>query len=380
MSNVRTFRHSHLPIFAIPRMPLFRPSVDRLHSYVPGEQPQDAGWIKLNTNENPYPPSPRVVEAIERVARSRLHLYPDPLGNSFRKAAADLFGLDPDWILPANGSDENLTLLVRAFADPGDLITAPYPSYILYDTLARIQDATYNRLLLRSDWSWDIDAAQRELANCKLIFLPNPNSPSGTRWDDATIRSLVPPRGVLVLDEAYGDFADDPHGMQLLKSDVGDRIVVTRSFSKSYSLAGLRMGFAVAHPDLINGMRKIKDSYNCDALALAGAEAALRDQDWMLENRRKILATRARLTAELTKLGFAVTPSQANFVWTTHPSGQHHAIYEALKSRRILIRYMKFPDALGADGRPTTIDGLRVTIGTDEQIDAFVEALKQTTG
>jgi histidinol-phosphate aminotransferase len=357
-------------------MSLFRPSVDRLHSYVPGEQPQDAGWIKLNTNENPYPPSPRVLEAIERVARTRLHLYPDPLGNSFRRAAAELFGLDPDWILPANGSDENLTLLVRAFADPGDLITAPYPSYILYDTLARIQDARYERLLLRSDWSWDVPAAQRALTNCKLIFVPNPNSPSGTRWDDKTIRSLVPPQGVLVLDEAYGDFANDPHGMQLLNSDVGGRIVVTRSFSKSYSLAGLRMGFAVAHPDLIAGMRKIKDSYNCDALSLAGAEAALRDQAWMLENRRKIIATRARLTAELTKLGFNVIPSQANFVWTTHPTGKHHAIYEALKSRRILIRYMKFPDSLGSDGQQTTIDGLRITIGTDEQIDGFLDNLR----
>src|SRR5262245_54171681 len=141
-------------------MSLFRPSVDRLHSYVPGEQPQDAGWIKLNTNENPYPPSPRVIEAIERVARTRLHLYPDPLGNSFRRTAAKLFGLDPDWILPANGSDENLTLLVRAFADPGDLICAPYPSYILYDTLARIQDARYEKLLLRSDWSWNLKAAR----------------------------------------------------------------------------------------------------------------------------------------------------------------------------------------------------------------------------
>lgn len=361
-------------------MSLFRPAVDRLHSYVPGEQPQDAGWIKLNTNENPYPTSPRVLEAIERVARSRLQLYPDPLGNGFRHAAAELFGLDPDWILPANGSDENLTLLVRAFADPGDLITAPYPSYILYDTLARIQDARYERLLLRSDWSWDLAAAQRAIAGCKLVFLPNPNSPSGTRWDDDTIRALVPPRGVLVLDEAYGDFADDPHGMQLLKSDVGQRMVVTRSFSKSYSLAGLRMGFAVAHPDLIAGMRKIKDSYNCDALSLAGAEAALRDQAWMLENRRKIMATRARLTAVLPALGFRVEPSQANFVWTTHPTGKHHAIYEALKARRILIRYMKFPDALGPDGELTTIDGLRITIGTDDETDAFLDALRDVVG
>lgn len=360
-------------------MSLFRPCIDRLHAYVPGEQPQEAGWIKLNTNENPYPPSPRVLEAIERVARSRLNLYPDPLGTSFRRAAAELFGLDPDWILPANGSDENLTLIVRAFADPGDLICAPYPSYILYDTLAQIQDARYRRLLLRSDWSWDLDTARRTLDESRLVFVPNPNSPSGTRWSDETIAALVPPRGVLVLDEAYGDFADVPHRMELLQGALGGRIVVTRSFSKSYSLAGLRMGFAVAHPDLIAGMRKIKDSYNCDALALAGAEAALRDQEWMQANRRKIIATRARLAGQLAALGFRVEPSQSNFVWCTHPSGRHHAIYEALKARRILIRYMKFPDAAGPDGRPTTIDGLRITVGADEHIDAFLAALQKTS-
>lgn len=356
-------------------MSLFRPSVDRLHSYVPGEQPQDAGWIKLNTNENPYPPSPRVIEAIERVARSRLPLYPDPLGTEFCRAAGELFGVDSDWILPANGSDENLTILVRAFADPGQLVCAPYPSYTLYDTLARIQDARYERLPLRADWSWDLKAAQRATADCRLLFVPNPNSPSGSVWDDDCIRALVPPQGVLVLDEAYGDFADEPHQMQLLSSDVGSRLVVTRSFSKSYSLAGLRMGFAVAHPDLIAGMRKIKDSYNCDALALAGGEAALRDQDWMLANRRKIIATRRRLAEELQGLNFQVVPSQANFVWATHSSGRHQAIYEALKARRILIRYMKFPDALGADGRPATVDGMRITIGTDDDVDRFLEDL-----
>ena len=355
-------------------MSLFRPNVESLHSYVPGEQPQDAGWIKLNTNENPYPPSPQAIEAIERVARSRLRLYPDPIGASFCRTAAELFGLEPEWILPANGSDENLTLLVRAFADPGDRICAPYPSYTLYDTLARIQDAHYERLPLRRDWSWDVDAARQAAKDCRLLFVPNPNSPSGTLWDDDTIADLTPPRGVLVLDEAYGDFADRPHQMQMLDSSVGARLVVTRSFSKSYSLAGLRMGFAVAHPDLISGMRKIKNIYNCDALALAGAEAALKDQDWMQSNRAKILATRARLTTALQSLGFDVAPSQANFVWTTHPSGRHQAIYEALKSRRILIRYMKFPDVAFADGA-ATVEGLRITIGADDEIDRFLENL-----
>jgi histidinol-phosphate aminotransferase len=358
-------------------MSLFRPNVDRLKPYVPGEQPQDAGWVKLNTNENPYPPSPRVLEAIERVARSRLNLYPDPLGTSFRRAAAELFGLDPDWILPANGSDENLTLLVRAFVDPGELVCSPYPSYILYETLAEIQGARHQRLLLNPDWSWDVAAVRPIVEQSKLLFVPNPNSPSGNQWTLDTISELVPTRGVLVLDEAYGDFADVPHRMEVLQTEAGRHIVVTRSFSKSYSLAGLRFGFAVAHPDLIAGMRKIKDSYNCDALSLAGAEAALRDQGWMAAQRDNVRATRVCLTQALRDLGFAVVDSQANFVWATHPTGTHRAIYEQLKARRILVRYMAFPHAPGPHETGGVLDGLRITIGTNEQIDTFLTVLRQ---
>jgi histidinol-phosphate aminotransferase len=358
-------------------MSLFRPNVDRLKPYVPGEQPQDAGWVKLNTNENPYPPSPRVLEAIERVAASRLNLYPDPLGTSFRKAAAELFGLDPEWILPANGSDENLTLLLRAFVDPGELVSSPYPSYILYQTLADIQGARHERLLLKPDWSWNVPAFRSIVEQSKLLFVPNPNSPSGTQWPLHTMAALVPPHGVLVLDEAYGDFADHPHRMEVLQTEPGRRVVVTRSLSKSYSLAGLRFGFAVAHPDLIAGMRKVKDSYNCDALALAAAEAALRDQDWMTANCERIRRTRARLAAELRRLGLAVADGQANFVWATHPGGVHRSIYEQLKARRILIRYMSFPHAPGPRETGGIVDGLRITVGTDEQIDTFFAALRE---
>ncbi|REJ86504.1 MAG: histidinol-phosphate transaminase [Planctomycetota bacterium] len=352
-------------------MRLFRPDVDRLTAYTPGEQPQESGWVKLNTNENPYPPSPRVLEAIERVASSRLHVYPDPVGTSFRKAAAELLNVEPDWILPANGSDENLTLLLRTFADPGELVCAPYPSYILYETLAAIQGAAFSRILLNPDWSWPLPACREQIENCKLLFIPNPNSPSGTFWDQETVTGLVPPRGVLVLDEAYGDFADRSDAIKILSSDVGGRVVVTRSFSKSYSLAGLRFGYAVAHPDLIRGMRKVKDSYNCDALSLAGAEAALHDQDWMLANREKIIATRGRLATALEDLGFDVTPSQANFVWTTHAERDHKQLYEQLKAGRILVRYMQFPDCIGE----TTIDGLRISIGRNEEIDQLLTAL-----
>jgi histidinol-phosphate aminotransferase len=355
-------------------MSLFRPDIDRIAGYTPGEQPQDGGWVKLNTNENPYPPSPQVVEAIMQAAQGRLNLYPDPLATKFRKAAAEVFQVDPEWILPANGSDENLTIITRSFADTDDLVAYPYPSYILYETLADLQGARHARLLLKPDWSWDLEANGSFLQLTKILFVPNPNSPSGNLWSDEEILAIVPERGVLVLDEAYRDFADRPHRAELLHSPAGERIIITRSFSKSYSLAGIRFGFAVAHPDLIAGMRKVKDSYNCDAVSIAAATAAIQDQAWMEQNAAKIRATRSRLTETLTSLGFHVVPSQANFVWTTHPTGEHRRIYEALKSKKILIRYMKFPGVPWAKGE--TLDGLRITIGTDGEIDQLLVNLR----
>jgi histidinol-phosphate aminotransferase len=353
-------------------MSLFRPSIDRIQGYVPGEQPQESGWTKLNTNENPYPPSPEVVAAIQDAATGRLNVYPDPLGESFCAAAAARFNVEPEWILPGNGSDENLTILTRSFVDSDDLVTFPYPSYTLYKTLADIQGVKYEHLLLNDDWSWDFDRVGSQIDRSKLLFAPNPNSPSGNCWSQEDTLKLVPPTGILVLDEAYGDFADQPHRAQLLHGDKGNQIVITRTLSKSYSLAGIRFGFAIAHPDIIAGMRKVKDSYNCDAIALAAATAAIQDDDWMLANTRRIQTTRARLTDSLKSLGFNVVPSEANFVWTTHEQ-PHEQIFEALKKRKILLRYMKF---LGSFG-DKTVTGLRITIGTDTEIDGLLVALKE---
>lgn len=355
-------------------MSLFRPSLDRIAGYMPGEQPQDSGWIKLNTNENPYPPSPKVIAALQEAIRGPLNLYPDPLGTKFRQAAAKRLGLDPEWILPANGSDENLTLILRSFVDATDLVAYPYPSYILYETLADIQGGEHRRIVLNPDWSWNWDIARPIVAEAKLALVPNPNSPSGNRWSDDDILRLVPPQGLLVLDEAYGDFADQPHGGELLKSEKGERIIVTRSFSKSYSLAGVRAGYAIAHPNLIQGMRKAKDSYNCDRLALAAATAALEDQEWMHGNTSRIRATRTRLTQELQALGFAVVPSQSNFVWAV-PPGDPKPIYETLKARKILVRYMSFRDVPTAPGG--VVSGLRISVGTDAEIDGLLKALRE---
>lgn len=356
-------------------MSLFRADVDRLQGYVPGEQPQDAGWTKLNTNENPYPPSPRVVEAIQRAASGRLNVYPDPLGTPFRRAAAERLGLDSDWILPANGSDENLTILVRSFADPGDLIVFPYPSYVLYKTLAEIQGAEFKHLVLNPDWTWDSKTAAQTASAAKLAFVPNPNSPSGTCWSNSELRQLTPAAGVLVCDEAYGDFRDQQTTLALLDGDGGRQTVLTRTLSKSYSLAGLRFGYAIAHPDLIAGMLKVKDSYNCDSLAIAAATAAIEDQDWMQANADRIRQTRTRLAAALRPMGFAVAESQANFVWATHPDRSHEEIYQQLKSRRILVRFMQFP-LLDDDSRWQVNNGLRISIGTDAEIDRLLEQLR----
>ena len=356
-------------------MSLFRPAVDALAGYLPGEQPREGGWVKLNTNENPYPPSPRVVEAIERTARGRLNIYPDPLVNSFCRAAAELFDRDPEWILPANGSDENLTILMRSFVDQGEQIALPYPSYILYATLSEIQGAQFARLPLKYDWSFDFDQFGDKIQNSKIAFVPNPNSPSGNRWSDDDLARLVPPRGVLVLDEAYGDFADEPHRGELLDAEFGSQLVMTRTLSKSYSLAGLRFGFCIAHPDLIAGMRKVKDSYNCDSISIAAATAAIEDQEWMLANRAKILATRNRLSEKLPELGFSVQPSQANFVWTTHAEQSHASLFEQLKARKVLVRYMKFPNCGSSEA--TLREGLRITIGTDEEIDRLLDDLQE---
>jgi histidinol-phosphate aminotransferase len=360
---------------------LFRPDIDRIEGYTPGEQPQEAGWIKLNTNENPYPPSPAVRAAIASAAEGRLNVYPDPLAAAFRKKAAALYGVDPEWVLPGNGSDECLTLITRAFVDPGELVTYPYPSYILYETLADLQGGRHERLRLNGDWSWNDEVTRPLIEQSKLTFVPNPNSPSGNAWTRDEIRKLIPPAGMLVLDGAYADFSDEPDRADLLPEPGGERVIISRTFSKSYSLAGIRFGFAIAHPDVILGLRKVKDSYNCNALSLAAALAAIDDQAWMRANVERICATRSRLTGALRACGFHVVDSQANFVWATRPTGSpgpaHREIYERLKDRKILVRYMRFPEAIREDsGSSTEIDGLRITVGTDDEINGLLSALK----
>jgi len=348
---------------------LVRADIAALAGYVPGEQPQGGKWIKLNTNENPYAPSPAVARAIATAASGRtLAKYPDPLATVFRTRAAEVLGIPPDWIICGNGSDDLLTILVRTFVGAGECLRVPAPSYILYRTLAGIQGAACEEFPYDRDWRLGDGFAAPQAttgAHVKLAIIANPNSPSGTLLPPSRIRELADQLSCpLVVDEAYGDFAD-ADCLDLVREN--ERVIVTRSFSKSYALAGLRFGFAVAQPGIIEQLQKVKDSYNCDALSIAAATAAIDDQAWLADNRAKILATRHRLISALRDLGFDAQESQANFVWCTHPRRPHRPMYEALKEQGILIRYMNY-SGWG--------DGLRITVGTDDEIDAFLTVLK----
>jgi histidinol-phosphate aminotransferase len=341
----------------------FQPHIERMDAYVPGEQPREGGFIKLNTNENPYPPSPRVVEAIQSALSDRLRLYPDPVASRFRRVAATLHAVAPDMIMAGNGSDDLLTIITRAFAGPGDIVVYPMPSYILYRTLIELQNARPVEVPFEPDWS--LRPERFAPVGVRLAFLANPNSPSGTALSPAQVAALAERLPCpLVVDEAYVDFADS-HCVDLVHEH--RNVIVTRSLSKGYSLAGLRFGYLVAQPDIVAGLNKVKDSYNCDTLSQVAASAALDDQQYLAQTRQKVLATRARLTDAARRLGYLVPESQANFIWCVGGPPARR-IYEALKERKILVRLMCYPD------HP---EGLRISVGIDNEVDRLLEELRK---
>lgn len=348
-------------------MTLLRPNIARMAGYVPGFQPADAErWIKLNTNENPYPPSPQVTAAILAELGAdggNLRKYPDAASAKAREEAARLYGFDPSWVIMANGSDEVLNNLVRAFAGEGEEIAFVHPSYSYYATLAEIQGARVRTFGLSEDWEL-VDFPQRYAG--KLFFLVNPNAPLGFAYPQSFIEDLAGRcEGMLVVDEAYVDFADE-HSLELVKRY--PNVVVTRTFSKSYSLAGMRLGLAIARPEVIEALDKIRDHYNLDRLAQAAAAAALADQDYFLECVRRVRETRAWFTGELRVLGYGVIPSRANFVFATPPDRNGKRVYDGLYQRQILVRY--FTD-------PLLREGLRISIGTREEMERTLEALRE---
>jgi histidinol-phosphate aminotransferase len=344
-----------------------RPAVRQMSPYVPGEQPAPGRRvIKLNTNENPYPPSPRVLEAVREAVDETLRRYPDPGSSALTRRAAEVYGVPQDHVLAGNGSDELLALLLRATIDPGGRVAFPVPTYSLYDTLVAAQDGHAIRVPFPDDWSVPPSLAR---TGARVTFLCNPNAPSGTAVPPEAIAALASDiDGVLVVDEAYVDFADQ-HAMAL----VGrlPNVVVLRTLSKSFSLAGVRCGLAFGHPDLLGGVRAVKDSYNLGRLTQVAAEAALADLAHVRANVARIRATRARLTTALRQLGYLVPESQANFVFAARPGSDQAPVAGALAARGILVRHFPVPGLRHA---------LRITVGTDEETDVLLARLAETLG
>ena len=348
-------------------MNFLRPNIASMNGYVPGFQPDDiASWIKLNTNENPYPPSPKVVEAILAEIGSdgaSLRTYPSASSQRLREVAGELYGFDPSWIIMANGSDEVLNNLIRACAAEGQDVGYVHPSYSYYSTLAEIQGATVCTYGLTD--SFTIEAFPKYYHG-KIFFLTTPNSPLGFAFPPDYIEELARNcSGLLVIDEAYADFADW-NALELVKKY--ENIVVTRTLSKSYALAGMRLGLAIARPEIIAALDKIRDHYNLDRLAQAACVAALLDQSYFRESCRKIIETREWFTCELTKIGYEVIPSQANFVFASPPDKNGKRVYDGLFERKILVRLLS---------DPLLLHGLRISIGTREEMEATLKAMTE---
>ncbi len=343
----------------------FRKNIAAMEGYVPGEQPQNGAIIKLNTNENPYPPSPRVLSALRKAVNATLRLYPEPLSDTLRSLAAQTYGVQPRNILAGNGSDELLSILVRCFVGPGDRVVYPVPTYTLYDTLIAVQEGERVGLNYQADFSLPEALDSQQAA---LTFICNPNSPSGTLVSLEKIEKLARSvSGVLLVDEAYIDFAerDGKSAIPLIQNF--PNLAVLRSFSKSFSLAGMRIGLAFAAEEIIAGMIKVKDSYNLSRLSLVAATAALQDLPWMARNVRRIQRSRRGLTRGLKRLGFQVYPSQANFVMARREGQNLRGLYEELKRRKILVRYFDTP---GLE------DSLRITVGTAQEIKALLQEME----
>jgi histidinol-phosphate aminotransferase len=331
--------------------------------YTPGEQPKPGtSIIKLNTNENPYPPSPNAIAALRNIDSEWLRRYPDPYANEFRKATSEALGVPVDWIIVGNGSDELLNVAIRACAEVGRKVVYPMPTYVLYRTLTEMQPAECVEIPYQKDFQLPL----RELiaANGALTFIASPNSPSGHAVPIDNLRQLAARlTGVLVIDEAYVDFAEET-ALPLVREF--ENVMIIRTLSKGYSLAGLRLGFGIANPKLLSGLFKVKDSYNIDAIACIVGAAAMRDQVYKNECAEKVKASRAKLALDLKQLGFQLWNSQANFLLAQPSNGNAESIYLALKEQGILVRYFK---------QPGLEDKLRITVGTEEQNQILIEAL-----
>jgi histidinol-phosphate aminotransferase len=352
------------------RSPFWSPVVHGLTPYVPGEQPTIPGLIKLNTNENPYPPSPRVLQALRASANDDLRLYPEPTGRALREAIAQRHGLRAGNVFVGNSSDDVLALTFMALLNhaPRPLLF-PDISYGFYPVYCGLYGIPHRTLPLDAQFGIAIDDYLAEHAGA--IIFPNPNAPTGRALPRAEIARLLAARPdvPVLIDEAYVDF-----GAESAVPLIADHpnLLVVQTLSKSRSLAGLRVGFAMGQPALIEALVRVKDSFNSyplDRLAMAGAVAAIEDEAWFDDTRQRVMASRERLAAALRELGFDVLPSQANFVFARHPAHAGERLAAALRERAILVRRFAQPARVA--------DFLRISIGTDAECDALLQALTE---
>ena len=341
-------------------------SVRALTPYTPGEQPKDRSVIKLNTTENPYLPSPLVEKTLASFDLDRLRRYPDPVFAELREKIAERDGTAPARVFVGNGSDEVLTLAARAFVDDDEAIGSFDPSYSLYKTLAAIRNVPFAPSPLAPDFTWAPPVTRAGDAPVALFLLTNPNAPTSVRYPREQVAAFAKTfPGVVLVDEAYADFADDTC-MPLAAAADNANVVVMRTLSKSFSLAGLRLGYCVGPEDLIEALYKVKDSYNVDALAQAVALAALADLPWMRRNAAKVQKTRDATADELRRRGWDVPPSQSNFLFAKPAHRPAAEIFEELRKRNIFVRY--FPG-------PRTGERLRISVGTDADMDTLLAVL-----
>lgn len=334
-----------------------------MHGYTPGEQPRAGERIvKMNTNENPFPPGERVMKAVREIEPEMLRRYPSPTAEPFRQAAAAMHEVSAEMILCGNGSDDILTVATRTFVPPGGTLAYPDPTYSLYPVLAQIEAAGTLAVPWEKDWTLPVEALADSGADA--IFLANPNAPSGTFVPPGEIGKLAGRfKGAVLVDEAYADFAED-NCLSLLAEH--GNVVISRTLSKAYSLAGLRFGYAVAQPQVIDEMMKVKDSYNCDAISIAAATAAIQDREYAMRGWQNIREERQRVSSELTQLGWTVLPSQANFILATAPNGKGRDAYLGLKEQGILVRYFNLPGLT---------DKIRISIGTSQENNALIAGI-----
>ena len=341
-------------------------SVRVLEAYTPGEQPKAKNVVKLNTNENPYLPSPKCAEVLKSFDLDALRRYPDPVFTSLRARIAKIWKTVPERVFVGNGSDEILTLAAKAFVEDDEAIGSLDPSYSLYRTLAAIRNVPFVPSPLAADFTWQKPVLQSEGKKVSLFLLTNPNAPTGTVTPVETISAFAGKfKGVLIVDEAYADFAKT-NCVSLATDSKNRNLIVMRTFSKSFSLAGLRVGYCIGPEDLIDALYKVKDSYNADAVAQSVALAALNDLPWMRNNAAKVKKTRTRVAKELAKRGWDVLPSESNFLFASPAHRPAAELFDALRQMNIFVRYFK---------GSRTGDRLRITIGTDSEMDTLLNAL-----